>query len=179
MKLDEKKIKERMESIDPQNRVFIYDASIILEFLRDTYVNPRFYLIDPTLSSEEVFARSNFKNKDDYIGLSQKREKIYDEYVKWRVNKDYTAPIEASYKFGMILGKMRFARNGWQFNPMRRGLHQVVYITPVRSRNDASVDEWKASPLNGKMNNPIIEHTLKDMEPHEEVVPIAEENPLP
>lgn len=127
---------ERLKHVDPQDRVFVYDAGIILEFLRDTYVNPRQFLLLKNVPSEISFEimKFHFAIPGDHDGRAVARQEMYDEYVKWRFNKNYTTPVEKPYRFFLLLGKMKFAINGWQFKRLRKGISQMVYFTPVVKR---------------------------------------------
>ncbi len=159
MKINEVKTRKRLENIDLQNRVFIYDGTLILEFLRETFVNPKEFVDMPEDILE--YGRDQFKDQENFKGLGMFKEQIYDLYLEWRDIKDYTTAIENRYRFFLILGKLTFRRNGWQFTKYRTGTDQSICFTPMKQLLEATNEEILMS----------VEETTKTRDTYIETTP--------
>jgi hypothetical protein len=164
MRINEEKTQERLSYTAQEDRVYIYDASLVLEFLRETFINPKAFIVTERLErlgdeiSRELFAEaSNFQK----LGLS--KAEIYEEYIKWRMTKPYSTPLEKMWKFFVILKRMRFYKNGWQFASYRKGTAQIVYFTPLKRRSESTFGERMVSNPSEIPKSEEVEVTQEDI----------------
>lgn len=137
-------INEKLAHVPMEKRVFMYDATLIIEFLSATFMPPVYQLTKEAL--HRIGAGSTIKKEDmqDPEKFQNLFVSLYDMYVyyeKYRAFKGYTAPIESRYKFSLIIKKMLLPKNGWQFAVKRVGRAQLIYVGPceLRANVDASI----------------------------------------
>lgn len=164
MKINLEKTQQRLSTTAPEDRVYIYDASLILEFLRESFINPKAFVdvnrIDAT--TNEV-TKEAFHDSENFKALGLSKAELYELYIKWRLKKTYTTRLEKMWKFFLILRRMRFYKNGWQFGSYRQGSAQIVYFTPFKKHADGTFEEKILSnPLLKPADN-SVEVTQSDM----------------
>lgn len=156
MKYDPKKTSQRLRGIPVENRAFIYDATILLEFLNQTFM------------PNEYFEKMDPKEKLTYrLSIGD----IYEYYKMFRDAKDYTAPIESRYKISVMLKKLLYEKNGWQFDVRRVGRGQLIYFSPLLLRVKVDPEIKKNFPPKTSVPTAqelAVEVTKQD---HEEEVP--------
>lgn len=132
-----KNIEEKLSGVPMQKRVFLYDASIIIEFLNATYM-PMSYLLTPEamkrLGADSYIRKSDMKDPSKYGELFVSLYQLYEFYKKFREARSYTFPIESKYKFSIIIKKILLPKNGWQFEVKRVGRAQLIYVGPMELR---------------------------------------------
>lgn len=122
---------QKLSHVPAPMRVFCYDASVVIDFLETCYEQPYPLLIISEMKPFTLYNKKYFKNPAHYMRYRRSMLDLYGEYILWRKGTDYTVPIESEYVFKMIIGKMRFSRNRWQFVRFRGKPDQTVYITPL------------------------------------------------
>lgn len=123
-----------------ENRVWIYNASIILEFLDQTLMPTRMFLKGDGIQVQpgNNISKGDLKDFSILNDYSMSADELYNLYLLFRESKPYTIEIETKYKFKLILSKVKFFSNGWEFIRMRRGREQVIHFAPVMLRSKAS-----------------------------------------
>lgn len=139
MKINQEKVKERLAHVPDRKRSHIYDATIVLEFLSETFMPTKFFLPQnfspaPGIKLGEKSMRKISEEKNMTIGT------LYDLYKLFREQKDYTARVESSYIFGIIIRNLRYYRNGWEFIFWRVGSAQIWHVGPLLLRTNVPVD---------------------------------------
>lgn len=150
MKFDPQKTAERLKGVPIQNRVFIYNAQIILEFLNQTLM-PIQYFLSPA-GEKEISGAFEFKPHmlKDPKAIYEHRISIgtlYDYYKMFREQKDYTSPVESRYKFSVILKKLNWNKNGWCFDVRRVGRGQLIFLAPAMLRVKAPKEDREKFPV--------------------------------
>lgn len=137
MRINQENISKKLAKTPPEKRVWIYNASIILEFLNHIFIPTRHFLAD----QKKAMVAGQLDRRDYVVGFekdySMRAADLYNKYLWYRENKDYTSPIETLFKFKVILNKMRWYKNGWEFTKLRRGRDQDVYFAPLLAREKA------------------------------------------
>lgn len=159
-----------------KDRVFIYNASIILEFLKQTLMPTAFFLNSEGFKSllpGVDIERKHLKNPDDLEKEKFTIGDLYEFYKLFRQQKDYTSEIESRYKFSIILKKLNLIKNGWKFRFRRVGRAQLVYLSPAQLRVRVPLEIRKLFPPGGmdldKGQVEIVPEDLSDT-PDDEVV---------
>lgn len=139
MKINKEKVEERLASVPEGSRSHIYDASIVLEFLTATFMPTKFFLPEgfATEPGSQLGAKSMRKVSE---GKSMMLRDLYDTYLLFREEKDYTARIESRYIFGIIVRHLRFYKNDWEFIVYRVGTAQIWHTGPLVMRKDVSAE---------------------------------------
>lgn len=175
MKINEEKLRERMKSVKPENRVYIYDAQIIIEFLHATFM-PLHYFLNPdgvaALERSVELEKKFFKSPIEFHNKALRIQQMYDYYLLFRQAMPYTAPIETLWRFRIIVKKLRWRNNGWQFGITRRGVDRFWYASPAVLRSSISAEEKMAYPVPGKN----VEESQVEMKP-EDYKDEAEDDP--
>lgn len=145
MKINHEKVQERLAGIPPSHRSYIYNASIVLEFLAQTFMPTRFFLPEgftpePGMPLGEKSMRKISADKEMTIG------DLYNLYLIFREEKDYTARIESRYIFGIIIRHLRYQKNGWEFVLWRVGVAQVWHLGPLLLRTKVPAEQRKNFP---------------------------------
>lgn len=150
MNINHEKTQERIKNIPPENRVFIYDAEIILEFLKQTFIPTHFFLkSDPKIGlSGKVLEQTDFKEDYEFANFSLPLETLYEYYLLFREQKDYTAPVETKFKFNLIISKLRYNKNGWEFIRRRHTRNQIPTAYPFLLRVRANDEIREKYPVN-------------------------------
>lgn len=140
MKINKGKVKERLAGIPESKRSHIYDASLVLDFLVATFLPTKFFLPEkfnpePGLPLGEKSMRKISEKYNMSIG------DLYEMYLLFREEKDYTSPIESRYIFGIIIKNLRYYKNRWELTAWRVGTAQIWFIGPLKMRKDATHEE--------------------------------------
>lgn len=145
MKIDKKKIDERLAGVPDSKRSHIYYAGLILEFLEQNFVPTRAWLPD----LYKIVPGKLVDNKEFTAASREHRMKmseLYDLYLRWRQVKDYTSEIETKFKFSLIIRNLRLYKNGWEFEVHRVGTAQVWYVGPLAFTKDLPQTRRKIEP---------------------------------
>lgn len=145
MKINQKKIKEKLKEVDEKNRSFIYDASIILSFLRETFMPTKYFIGNYVPNTASQIELPHFEKKAREVAISA--GDLYGLYVIYRQQKDFTRTIESRYVFGIIVKRLRFYKNQWEFRAHRKGVAQIWYLGPLRLRADVDLDIRSKFPV--------------------------------
>lgn len=140
MQINQEKVQERLAGVPHSQRSHIYDASIVLEFLAATFMPTRFFLpegFSPTPGTP-LGAKSMRKVSE---GKEMMVRDLYDLYLLFREEKDYTTKIESRYIFGIIIRNLRYYKNRWEFVTWRVGTAQIWHIGPLVMRKDVSAED--------------------------------------
>ena len=151
-----------MEGVPENQRSHIYNAGIVLEFLAQTFMPTKFFLPEgfKPEPGKELGAKSMRKvseGKDMSIG------DLYNLYLLFREEKDYTAKIESRYIFGIIIKNLRYYKNGWEFILWRVGTAQVWYLGPLQTRFDVPVEDQRK--FKAQVEDRTIEATTVEADP--------------
>lgn len=134
MKYNPEKVKERLKFTPMEKRVWIYNADIIMEFLEQTFM-PTSYFLKPTCNPKpgKKIDAENFYIPEEVKEFETEMmfDDLYKTYLTFRNYKKYTSEIESRYKFGIIIGKLRFYKNGWELMKVRRGRKQTIIVYPL------------------------------------------------
>lgn len=137
MKYDPEKTQERLRNIPLKDRVFIYNAAIIIEFLNQTFM-PTYYFLNEKgirdLGDGKDLTKFHLKDPNDFYESKMTLGDIYDLYKLFREQQSFTTPLESRYKMSVILKKLNFNKNGWKLTPRRIGNSQLIYFCPVKLR---------------------------------------------
>lgn len=172
MKINQDKVNERLENVDPKHRVFIYDGSLIIEFLRSTFMPLSFLMPNVVVKVGDQLKSKEFK--DHAREHKMLMRDLYQLYLLWREEKDYTKKIESRYIFSLIVRHLRLYKNGWELFVYRVGRDQIWYAGPLMLRTDvpkhlqtpapepptASESEVEANPI----HDPSEDETPQDDE---------------
>jgi hypothetical protein len=149
MRHNEEGTKKRLDGVPINNRVFIYNAQIIIEFLNATFMPTHFFfheqgmkIFTPGGSLKPEMMKDPKVFEDEKYTLGE----MYEFYKLYRQQKDYTSLIETRYKFSIILRKLDLLKNGWQFNFRRQTRAQFVYFAPVQLRVKVPLEIRKLYP---------------------------------
>lgn len=148
MRFNQDKTNDRLSGVPLKDRVFIYNAAIIIEFLNETLMPLSFFLkpeIIVDLPSRDL-DKKDFKNPEDFNEQRISMKDLYEFYKLFRQQKEYTAPIESYYKFSVIVKKVSFKRNGWRFIVRRHGRDQTVMVAPAQLRVRVPLEVRKLFP---------------------------------
>lgn len=141
--------KKRLSGVPYKDRVFVYNASIIIEFLNRTFM-PLPYFVPV-----EKIAAKNGKplgKLDLLMGPYDEKEHrgpmkdLYDLYLLYRQQAPYSSPVESRFQFSIIVRRMLYLKNGWQFMVRRTSRSQVVTVAPLLIRSQAPVESQRAFP---------------------------------
>lgn len=141
------KTRENLEDVAIAHRVWIYDASIVLEFLRSTFMPTQYFIKEGYLNSDSTpDIMKHFKyplTREAYLPLST----VYEYYLMFRQQRPYTKEIETRFKFGVILKKLRLRQHGWLVDKRRFGREQNVLYGPLMLRVKANLDDRTKFPV--------------------------------
>jgi len=140
MQINKEKVKERLAGIPESHRSHIYNASIVLEFLAATFMPTRFFLPEgfSPAPGTPLGATSMRKVSE---GKEMMLRDLYDLYLLFREEKDYTTKIESRYIFGIIVRNLRYYKNRWEFITWRVGVAQIWHVGPLVMRKDVSAED--------------------------------------
>lgn len=163
-----KNINQKMRGVAKSDRVFIYNAAIIIEFLNSTFMPTVFFLnfegrskIGPGIEIRPPMMNNPDLLEYHAISIGQ----MYDYYKMFREQKEYTAEIETRYKFGLIIKKLTFTQNGWQFNVKRKGRAQINMVAPAMLRVKATAEDRSSFPVGEKnLSRGVVEVTPEDFQ---------------
>lgn len=178
MKINETKVKERLAGIPDSKRSHIYDASIVIEFLTKTLM-PTAYFLPPNFSPKPGTPLGQKSMRRVAEGKSMMVRDLYELYLQFREEKDYTSRIESRYIFGIIIKNLRYYKNKWEFVVYRVGVAQLWYIGPVMLRSDASVEDQNRFKATVEDTSPEATQIEADpvSDPDEPVEDIGEDIP--
>lgn len=149
-----KNINQKLKHIPTNNRVYCYDATIIIEFLNRTFMPlPYFVKLEhlSKIGSGVQVEKSMLKNPELFDESFVSVGDMYDFYMMFRQSVDYTTEVETRWKFGLILKKLLYPKNGWQFIVKRVGRAQLWYAGPTMLRVKAPAVDRVTFPI-GKTN---------------------------
>lgn len=163
MKISESTL-ENIKHIPLQDRVHIYDASIVIEFLNATFMPTAYCLTVGALSKAIAGYKlmpgdltDSIKGKEDlYISIG----KLYEYYSAYRKTKDYTRKIESRYKFSIIMKHLNFNKNGWYLNVKRIGRAQIIYVGPLVFRASVPQIDKERYPVGAARAPTPVDPTL-------------------
>lgn len=139
-----KNINQKLKNVPINNRVFCYDATIIIDFLNRTFMPLEFFVKKESLNEigSGVSPRmEHMKEPQKFLDLFMSVGTMYDYYMMFRNQADYTAPVETRWRFGLIIKKLVYSKNGWQFNVRRSGRAQIWQAGPAMLRVKATEQE--------------------------------------
>ncbi len=166
MKINKDRTKERLDGVPESERVFIYDAGLIIKFLSETFMPPAAFLPEgyKVPKSLQIEDRGFLeRGKKDSMPISH----LYEVYQLWREQKDYTRDVETKYIFSLIVKRLRFYRNGWEFNIFRRGTAQIWHAGPLVFRKDVSPAERERYSVPKK--EPTVDERVVEANPLEDL----------
>lgn len=180
MKINPERVKERLAGVPEAKRSHIYDASIVLEFLATTFMPTRFFLPEnfnptPGLPLGEKSMRKVSEGK------AMSMRDLYELYVLFREEKDYTVKIESRYIFSIIIRHLRLYKNNWEFVVYRVGVAQIWHVGPLVLRKDvpAEVRSKYAIKVENKTVESITVEADPVSEPEEDIYGSPGENGMP
>lgn len=139
-----KNINQKLKHVPTNNRVYCYDATILIDFLNRTFMPLPYFVkkeslndIGPGVSPRMEHMKEPQKFMDHFLSVSD----MYEFYLMFRNQTDYTVPVETRWRFGLIIKKLIYSKNGWQFNVRRVGRAQLWYAGPVMLRVKASDED--------------------------------------
>lgn len=154
---------KNLDGVAFRDRVWIYNADVILEFLNSTFMPTRYFIKDEyEMSVEKPDLHHHFKNpltRNSYLPFN----KVYEYYMLFRQQRPYTKEIESRFKFGVILKKMTLGKNGWLIEKKRVGRDQQIFVGPLVLRVSVDLEMRSKFPVN-KMN--LSESEIK-FSPHD------------
>lgn len=162
-----KNINEKLAHIPMKNRVFQYDATLVIEFLAGTFMPPVYQLKTEALN--RIGAGSDIKKEDmkepeKFGALFISLYDMYNYYAKYREYKGYTAPIESRYKFSLMIKKMLLPKNGWQFAVKRVGRAQLVYVGPCELRANVDAGIKVMYPIDTPIDSTTVNIGSRDIQ---------------
>lgn len=177
MNYNEQKTEERLRNVPREHRVFIYNASIIIEFLSKTLMPLPYFIkansMQKLMSGESLIA-TDYNRESDYENESLTIGELYDFYKMFRQQSDYTTPIESRYKFSVILSKLDYIKNGWQFEKRRVGRAQLIFLRPAQIRVRVPEEVRKQYPPGpANLSKGQIGMTMGDMTEGRGISPLA------
>lgn len=152
MKISPDSVNKRLQNVPIEKRVFLYDATLVIEYLNSTFMPMSFVLkkeaftvVGPgnPISAENMNNPDLFTHESAWLSM----HKLYEYYCMFRNSRGYTAPVENKYKFGIIIKKLLLPKNGWQFNVKRQGRAQLIIVGPIVLRSAVSPEVRKAYPV--------------------------------
>ena len=148
MKFKEENIQKKLASVPEENRVWIYNAAMVLEFLNKNFI-PTQYFFQPEV--KEIRGGEALTKNHLQLGCDRKFSMsvndLYKKYMWYRDTMGYTSPIESFFKFKVMLNKMRFYKNGWEFFKHRRGTDQEIWFGPLLTREQAGKEISDSFPI--------------------------------
>lgn len=165
-----KNVNIKLQNVPIENRVHCYDATIIIDFLSRTFM-PLPYFVKPDvlqqIGSSKKPEMQDMKNPSNFLDNFIQVSKMYEYYVLFRNQMDYTTPVETSWRFGLIIKKLLYPKNGWQFNVRRSGRAQIWQAGPVMLRVQATAEDKNNFKV-AKATVQEVEVTPDDMDEEEE-----------
>ncbi len=131
MRINESKMRIRLSGVPEKYTVFLYDATCIIFFLEARYEPPHALLLISEIAPYQPYDRDYFKDPQHFKRYRKNAKDLYDEYVQYRTTVPYTIPVESYYTFCMIINRLRFCKNNWQFMKTRITKEQTVVFTPL------------------------------------------------
>lgn len=145
-----KDINQKLAKVPVNKRVFIYDATLIIEFLNATFMPMEYYFTHEAfyrIGGGSSIKRNDLKNPEKYADSFLSLYQMYEYYKMFRNNKDYTKQIESRYQFSIIIKKLNLSKNRWQFEVKRVGRAQLIYVGPVELRVKVPIEIRKKYPV--------------------------------
>lgn len=162
MQINQEKVQERLATIPDSHRSHIYDATIILEFLFHTFTPTKFFLPPGFTPTPGMPLGPVSMKKLAKVNQMMMRD-LYDLYLLFREEKDYTRKIESRYIFSIIIRNLRYYKNGWEFSVYRVGAAQIWHVGPLLMRTELTVEQRKEFPK--KMDKTDVEAILVEADP--------------
>jgi hypothetical protein len=151
MRFNEETRKNNLDGVPRDKQVFIYDASIIIEFLDKTFMPLNYFLNYQAMNEIGPGIEIQPKHFKDPKDMEKKMTMgdLYDIYKMFRQQMPYTREIESHYKFSVIVKKLRYRPNRWQFRVRRTGRAQFIYLSPLELRVRVAPEIKKQYPPGG------------------------------
>lgn len=169
-----KNINQKLKGVEIENRVYLYDATIIIDFLNRTFM-PLPYFVKkeslPLIGANVSPKMEHMKDPQKFLDQFMSVGKMYEYYLMFRQQMDYSTPVETRWRFGLIMKKLLYSKNGWQFNIRRVGRAQIWHAGPVMLRVQASAEDRntfavaKTNVLAGQ-----VESSIEDLNGIEETI---------
>lgn len=143
MKINKENVKERLAGVPENKRSHIYDATIVIEFLAATFMPTKYFLpgdFKPTPGQPLGPKSMRALSKEHNLKMTE----LYDLYLLYREEKDYTMKIESRYIFGIIIRNLRYYKNHWEFVTYRVGTAQIWHVGPLLLRADVPAEKRNA-----------------------------------
>lgn len=160
-------INETLSGVPIEKRVFIYDATIIIEFLQSTFMPLPYHITPDALKSVGAgheLSKKDLKDSSKYDALFLSLYKLYEYYQAFREHRPYTTPIESRYKFSIIIKKLLLPKNGWQFEVRRVGRAQLIYVGPCELRAQATPEMRQLYPVPSQVKVETVNVGTKDLQ---------------
>lgn len=145
-----KNINQKLAHVPVQQRVFQYDATIVIEFLAATFM-PLAYHLTPsalkTIGAGSEIRKTDLVKPERYGELFLSMYQLYEYYKLFRESRPYTSPVETKYKFSIIIKKLLLPKNGWQFEVKRIGRAQLIYVGPLELRAKVPLETRNLYPI--------------------------------
>lgn len=170
MNFNKKITKNRLKRIPVDMQVWVYSAEIILEFLNNTIVPTRHFMTTEGKinASLEGLKKKHFDVSACVDSLGMSIDDLYELYLIFRENRDYTSELETKYKFSLIIGKLSYRKNGWKFFKKRFSRKQIIMFYPVLTRGGVNSEIRKKYPVRtSNLEGSQIDVSFKDMQTKE------------
>lgn len=162
MKINKKNVKERLAGVPEEKRSHIYDATIVIEFLAATFMPTRYFVPDNFKATPgQPLGPKSMRAlcKDQNLRLTE----LYDLYLLYREEKDYTMKIESRYIFSIIIRNLRYYKNHWEFLVYRVGAAQVWHVGPLLLRSDVPAE--KRNRFAEKIHDQTVDEITVEADP--------------
>ena len=162
MRINKTKVKERLEGVPENRRSHIYDASLVLEFLAQTFMPTRYFIPENFVPTPgKPLGQKSMRAVSEDAQMSMRD--LYHLYQIWREEKDYTARVESRYQFGIIIRHLRLYKNGWEFTIWRVGVAQIWHVGPLKLRLDLPADVRAKFPA--RLEEKSVESSTVEADP--------------
>lgn len=137
MRIDEDTTRDRLKAIPIHERIYLYDGTRVIEFFKRSFVPTENFLVPGTM----VHVRE-LTNEDWEGGKKQIREnslslkELYELYKVFYQKNGWTTPIETAFQFGLMIRRLRFYKNNWEFYLYRLGSAQIWHVAPLKPRSE-------------------------------------------
>ena len=144
MNIKEETLEKKFKHVPKKYQVKHFNAEIIIEFLYRTYM-PTDYFLKPKANIDEI-------TKDCFVADSVEdcrveADDIYQKYLEFREDVDYTADIEKRWTFMVIINALNYSKNNWEFIKKRVGTLQTPTYAPLLKRSKVSAEARSNYPV--------------------------------
>lgn len=141
---------KKLAHVPIKHRIFCYDGTIVLDFLNRTFMPLSYFVkleVVYEIGAGTPPSKEHMKDPAKYEDVFMSVSEMYDYYRMFRQSVDYTAPIENRWKFGLLIKKLIYSKNGWQFNVKRVGRAQLWFAGPAVLRVKAPAEDRVSHPV--------------------------------